>query len=176
MTAAGMPRAPALGFITRRPPPHQPDQARPPALHAQCPELGRRPRWGASEGMGLRVGGHGGGRSSAEVAWSSGGAGEAEGRRTPLGWNWAAVLEELGEGGKGSGEPQGLVEAGPRKETAGRRVGLQGKPLPGHQGSGAVRRLRRLPGESWPCLGPGCWRFGATADTGAWSILEPASV
>ena len=105
-----------------------------------------------------------------------GGAGEAEGRRMPPGWNWAAVLEDLGEGRKGSGEPQGLVKAGPHKEKAGRRVGLQGKPLPGHKGSGAVCRLRCLLGESWQCLGPGCWRFGATVDTGARSILEPASV
>lgn len=98
-----------------------------------------------------------------------GGAGEGEGRRTPPGWNRATVLEELGEGGKGS-------RPGPRKETTGRQAGLQGKPLPGHQGSGAVCRLRRLLGESWQCLGPGCWWFGVTGGMGAQSILEPASV
>lgn len=87
-----------------------------------------------------------------------GAGGEAEGRR------------------KLPGEPQGLVEAGPRRETAGIRVGLQGESLPGHRSSRAVCRLWRLLGESWQCLGPGRWRFRPTVDTGARSILEPASV
>lgn len=50
-----------------------------------------------------------------------GGAGEGEGRRTPPGWNRATVLEELGEGGKGS-------RPGPAKKQPGDKLGCRASP------------------------------------------------
>lgn len=57
-----------------------------------------------------------------------GAGGEAEGRRKPPGRNQEALLEELGEGGKGSGEPRGWSRPIPAENQPGYELGCRASP------------------------------------------------
>lgn len=122
MTAAGMSRAPALGVYNPGGP-RLTNQTRQdhPRFMPKCPELGRRLRGGASEGMGLRVGSHGGGRTSAEVAWSWGERGREREDGRPQAGTGRLCWRNWGKAGRVRGR-------GPAKKQPGDKLGCRASP------------------------------------------------